>query len=613
MKNTSIPAMRRNFLHIKQLFMNRSLASKFKIIYIFIILLCMICNITLIRFFYHREAKKSISALAFQTLETISQNADNTIRIISKTSTYMLGSSDIQNYLNGAANGKGSTLLSRNLRNALYLSLESMPAAESIMILDENGNSECAARYTMPHAILSSPREADWYDEVHRLSGAPIFLINGGGYFAPDGENNYLSLIRLINSIEDVRPLGYMIINIPLDELFSVSNTKDANYSDICVYSGHSPVLQFSNSMLAQYFSENAISELFALKEKEAVIGGDKYLLLSLQNSSLNMHYFSATKFASYSSEFKPFLLICLFTVLISTSLFLLIAFCTSHFVTDPLYRLSAAMNKTEQGDFHPAYVTSYKDEIGRLQDAYNEMVDKIELLLSAKISEQKKLRNAELKILQEQIKPHFLYNSLSGIAYLITDRQNTTACDMVISLSEYYRESLSKGSEVISLATEVNIVKNYLKLQKMRFPDRFEDTYEIGEDTLSLTIPRLVLQPLVENSLYHGILPTGDFGIIQIRAYRKNCFLMLHIRDDGVGISPEQLSGIMDDTLESNRKSFGLRGTVERLQIFYDGKSIYQIISAPGEGCEIIFSLPLHGTKSQKGYQHEHKPKQYH
>lgn len=87
----------------------------------------------------------------------------------------------------------------------------------------------------------------------------------------------------------------------------------------------------------------------------------------------------------------------------------------------------------------------------------------------------------------------------------------------------------------------------------------------------------------------------------------------MLHIRDDGVGISPEQLSDIMDDTLESNRKSFGLRGTVERLQIFYDDKSIYQIISAPGEGCEIIFSLPLHGTKSQKGYQHEHKPKQYH
>ncbi len=596
MKNNFFSAMRRHFLHIKQLFMNRSLASKFKTIYVFIILLCMVCNITVIRFFYHHETKKAISALASQTLETISQNADNTIRIISKTSTYMLGSSDIQNYLSKTSDGRGSTLLSRNLRNALYLSLESMPAAESIIILDENGNSECAARYTMPHAILSSPREAVWYEEVHRLQGAPVFLINGGGYFAPDGENNYLSLIRLVNSIEDVRPLGYMIINIPLDELFAVSDTKDANYSDICVYSGSSPVLQFSNSMLTQFFSENTISELFAFKEKEAVVDGDKYLLLALQNPSLDMHYFSATKFASHSNEFKPFLLIFLFTVLISISLFLLIALCTRHFVTDPLYRLSAAMKKTEQGDFHPAYVTSHKDEIGQLQDAYNEMVDKIELLLSSKISEQKKLRKAELKILQEQIKPHFLYNSLSGIAYLITDRQNAAACDMVISLSEYYRESLSKGSEVISLATEVNIVKNYLKLQKMRFPDQFEDIYDIEEDTLSLTIPRLVLQPLAENSLYHGILPTGDFGTISIRAYRKSNFLMLHIQDDGMGISKEQLSGIMNDTLESNRKSFGLRGTVERLQIFYDDKNIYEIISAPGEGCEIIFSLPLAG-----------------
>lgn len=578
----------------KDIFMNRSLSWKFKTIYIFIILLFMICNITVIRFFYHHETKKAISALASQTLETISQNADNTIRIISKTSTYMLGSSDIQNYLNKTAKGQNSTLLSRNLRNALYLSLESMPAAESIMILDENGNSECAARYTMPHAILSSPREADWYDEVHRLQGAPVFLINGGGYFAPNGDNNYLSLIRLVNSTEDVRPLGYMIINIPLNELFAISNTKDTSYSDICVYSGSFPVLQFSNSILAQFFSENTISGLFNLKEEEVVVGGDKYLLLGLQNSSLDMHYFSATRFASHSSEFKPFLLIFLFTVFIGTSLFLLIALCTSHFVTIPLYRLSVAMKKTEQGDFHPAYVTSHKDEIGQLQDAYNEMVDKIELLLSAKISEQKKLRKAELKILQEQIKPHFLYNSLSGIAYLITDKQNTAACDMVISLSEYYRESLSKGSEVISLSTEVNIVKNYLKLQKMRFPGQFEDIYEVEEDILTLTIPRLVLQPLVENSLYHGILPTGDFGTIHIRAYHKNHFLMLHIQDDGIGIDHEQLSGIMNDTLESNRKSFGLRGTVERLQIYYADKNIYEIISAPGEGCEIIFSLPL-------------------
>lgn len=600
MKNSAAPAIHSHLLHIRQLFLNRSLASKFKIIYILTILLCMFCNVTVIRFFYNNEVRKTISALASQTLETISQNADSTIRIISKNSTYLLGSSDIQNYLTRDIYGQNNTRLSRNLRNTLYLTLESMPAAQSIVVIDENGYVESAARYIHPHCILSSPSEADWYEEVRSLQGAPIFLLNGGGYFAPERNNNYLSLIRLINSTEDARPLGYMIINIPLSELFSISNVHGNNYSDICVYSGSSPVLDFSNEKLAEHFTWQTARELSGKNKKELVAGSERYLLLALDNSPLGLQYYSATRFTSYASEYKPFLLICLFTVLISTSLFLLIALCTSRFVTDPLYRLSAAMKKTEEGDFRPAFVTTHQDEIGQLQDAYNEMVDKIQNLLTAKISEQKRLRNAELKILQEQIKPHFLYNSLSGIAYLITSRQNDTACEMVISLSEYYRESLSKGIEVIPLSAEINIVKNYLRLQKMRFPDVFDDQYEIAPETLDITIPRLVLQPLAENSLYHGILPTGDYGAIFIRSYVKDDLLIIHVKDDGIGMSGEQLSEILKGSLETNQKSFGLRGTVERLQIFYDNRNIYEIISSPGKGTEIVFSLPFKCIQKQ-------------
>ncbi|MDE6203349.1 MAG: cache domain-containing protein [Lachnospiraceae bacterium] len=363
--NSAAPAIRSQLWHIRQLFLNRSLASKFKIIYIMTILLCMLCNATVIRFFYKNEVRETISALASQTLETISQNADNTIRIISKNSTYLLGSSDIQNYLTRDIYGQNNTRLSRNLRNTLYLTLESMPAAHSIVIIDENGYLESAARYTHPRCILSSPVEADWYEEVHSLQGAPVFLLNGGGYFAPEKDNNYLSLIRLINSTEDARPLGYMIINIPLSELFSVPNVRGNNYSDICVYSGSSPVLDFDNGELASHFTWQTARELSQADKKELVVDNERYLLLGLDNSPLGLQYYSATRFASYANEYKPFLLICLFTVFISTSLFLLIALCTSRFVTDPLYRLSAAMKKTEEGDFHPACVTTHKDEIG--------------------------------------------------------------------------------------------------------------------------------------------------------------------------------------------------------------------------------------------------------
>lgn len=582
---------------IKQLFLNRSLASKFTIIYIVIIIVCIICNITIVRFFYDREVRTAITALASQNLESISQKVDTSIRIISKSSTYLLGSSDVQNYLVSDYSSGNISRLSKNLRNTLYLSLESMPAATSIIIFGEDGNYEYAARYSLPNLVIETPKDAPWYEEVWRLKGSPIYTINGGGYFQAGGDSNYLSLIRLVNSTEDAKPIGYMMINIPLEALFDFNSSEDENYSDICVYSGENAVLPFTNKSLQEYFDNQFPANLSLHQEQDIVVRKEHYLLLNTQISPLGLQYFSATKFIALSNEYMPFLLICLFTGFITLGMLSIIALCTKWFITAPLQRLTAVMKKTETGDFHPANVTTHKDEIGGFQDSYNEMVNKIQDLLRLKIIEQKRLRKAELNILQEQIKPHFLYNSLNGIAYLINSNQNDTASDLIISLSEYYRESLSKGSDVIPLSVELNIVKNYMKLQIMRFQDIFNDEYEIQQDTLNYTIPRLVLQPLVENSLIHGIIPAGEPGTITIKCYKQSNELKLHIKDDGIGMDKEQLTAILNNDIEW-KNSFGLRGTVERLQIFYEKKEIYTIVSSPGEGTEIIFSLPLRDTE---------------
>lgn len=583
-------------LRLKQLFMNRSLASKFKSIYITLLLICTACNITVVRFFYINETQETITTLASQTLETISQNVDSSIQVISQTSTYLLGGSDIQNYLTANSHSANYATLSKNLRNSLYLSLESMPAVSSIMIIRESGLYECVARHTAPQTALSSPSQAEWYETVRSLQGTPFYVINGGNYLKDESDQNYLSLVRLINSTEDARPLGYMIINIPLNALFVSSSGTENHYTDICVYSGEDIVLPFSRPALAQHFAECSSNSMCNIEEFSA--GGEQYLLLNVQNSPLGLRYFSATSRAGNIREYRSFLLICLFTLLTSSCMTFLIAMFTRSFITAPLNRLTVSMKKTEKGDFNPAHVTAHQDEIGQLQDAYNEMVEKIEELLTSKIHEQKQLRRAELRILQEQIKPHFLYNSLNGISYLITARQNDTARDLLLALSDYYRESLSKGSERIPLSAEINIVKNYMLLQKMRFQHMLEDIYQIQEETLSITIPKLSLQPLVENALYHGILPTGEFGSILLRAYLENDILKIHIRDNGIGMTESKLFEIMNGNLESNRKSFGLRGTIERLQIYYNQKDIYHIISSPGKGTEIILSLPYKNTE---------------
>ncbi|MDO4678139.1 MAG: sensor histidine kinase [Eubacteriales bacterium] len=570
--------------------MNSSLTTKFRAIYIALIFACFFINAITAHIFYTYEVRNGISGLASQTVETVSENVENSLKTIAKSSTYILGTSDVQNYLTGKPASRNAIFV-RNLRNALYLDLENMPLVSSIMIINEDGSFDGAARYSYPEKAADRPAETEWHKEVCEKKGKIVYCVNSGGFFKFEEGKNYISLIRMINSTEDASPLGYMIINIAVDDLLSFARTTDNSYSDICVYLSDHVLLGFLNDGLNVWISHHPLRNLSG--REDVKIGDERYLLLKIDENEQDWHYLSAIKYNSFADKKQLILTIFFSTVVISLLLFLLIALCISRFITTPLNKLMKAMKKTENGEFKSAYVTSHKDEIGQLQDEYNEMVQKISQLLTQKIDEQKLLRKAELNTLQEQIKPHFLYNSLSGIGYLINSRQNDRAYDMILSLSEYYRESLSKGSEIVSFKTEINIVKNYLKLQKMRFPDMFDDVYEISEQVWEYKIPRLILQPLVENALHHGIIPMAEGGIIKIQAYAEEENFVITVSDDGVGMEKEKMQEILSGNLEMNQRSFGLRGTIERLHIFYETDQIYHIESAPGEGTKITLTIP--------------------
>lgn len=582
---------------MKKAFLNLSLTSKLKYIYTGLIFVCIFCNLLVLYGFFSREMQKTLSTLTSQTVETVSRNVDSSLTTISKSSTYLLGTTEVQNYLQDM-NHSEYAILSKQLRNHLYMMLESMPLASSIIIMQPSGVYEGAARYNLPSIQMDSPDNTSWYEELCSKKGAPILTINGGGYFVFEDGKNYVTLIRLINSTEDAHPLGYLFINISVDSLLSFAREDDSDYSDFYVSSGTDTILPFLNDDLNLWLQNVSVDSLS--DENMIAINHDRYLLLKFQTPNLDWNYIAAINYNRLTHQHRAFIIISIILILISFGFFILIALGTNRFVTSPLGQLMKAMKKSETGDFNHVNVTPYYDEIGQLQNAYNDMVDKIQQLLDSKVSEQKRLRKAELNILQEQIKPHFLYNSLGAISYLVTSQQNEKAYDLIISLSEYYRESLSKGNKVIPLSTEINIVKNYLKLQKVRFPEAFSDEYEIQEDVLSYQIPRLILQPLVENSLYHGIIPTCDSGIIKISILTDSEYLLIRVSDNGIGMTQEDLERIWTNKNDSPSQSFGLRGTIERMQIFYETQDICTINSKPNEGTIITFSIPLSKTERQ-------------
>ena len=220
--------------------------------------------------------------------------------------------------------------------------------------------------------------------------------------------------------------------------------------------------------------------------------------------------------------------------------------------------------------------------------DGYNVMVNEINELFDKVVEEQEAIRKSELQLLQSQIKPHFLYNTFDAISSLALMNKNKEVYEAILALGSLYRTNLNSGNEIIEIQEEIEAVKNYIKILKIRYDDIFDANIDVDERTLKMQIPKLTLQPIVENALYHGLKPKGGHGIIDVSVKLEGPDVVIKVRDDGVGMSRETVQKIMEKS-----GSFGIRGTVERLRIFYMRENIMEIKSEPGKGTTVILRVP--------------------
>jgi two-component system sensor histidine kinase YesM len=262
-----------------------------------------------------------------------------------------------------------------------------------------------------------------------------------------------------------------------------------------------------------------------------------------------------------------------------------------SHQLTNSLRRLERRMSCVEKGDLSVRFFYPYKDEIGSLAKIFNYMIGEIESLVQKQeetieelkrerdyVSEvQKQKRKAELKALQAQINPHFLYNTLNAITWQAADQGAEEISILSNSLGKFFRISLSKGAEVITLGEELEHVASYLEIQSIRYHSRLSYEIEIDESWLDIRMIKLVLQPLAENSIYHGIKEKQGAGKIRIYGERQagpqEEVLELSVWDDGTGIRPEKLEK-MNETLErgetDSKAGYGIYNVNERIRLFY-------------------------------------------
>ncbi len=288
--------------------------------------------------------------------------------------------------------------------------------------------------------------------------------------------------------------------------------------------------------------------------------------------------------------------------LLIVMALLFLCSVLVSRSVTEPIRRLTEAMKKVETGNWDVCLNMKGRDEIASLSCSFDEMVKKMHALVLQTAEDEREKRTAELRVLQAQINPHFLYNTLDTLLYKAYDTNDEDMITMIHSLSAFFRISLSKGKEIIPLEKELEHVKSYLKIQKIRFQDVLDYDFQIQAED-SLQVLKLILQPLVENGIQHGIIPKMKPGIIHIRVTQQDENLVMEVEDDGVGMKEEQLGQLREELKKGTaKKSYGLINVNNRIRLLYGETSGISIDSREGNGtCVRIFLTGLQDKKMEE------------
>ena len=253
--------------------------------------------------------------------------------------------------------------------------------------------------------------------------------------------------------------------------------------------------------------------------------------------------------------------------------------------ITKPLRRLRDSMSLVEKGDFEQASVEiTAENEIGSLSKSFNAMTQKIHALMEQNIYEQKQKRKSEMKALQAQINPHFLYNTLDSLYFVAIMHGDDQMAEMVEALSDNFKLALNNGSKYIKVADSVKWMQGYMKLQNMRYNNRFELFVDISREILQRETITFIFQPFIENAMYHGLEPKIGKGKISLRGWQEQNNMIFTIEDDGVGI----------DDMSRLENGYGVRNVIERIKLNYGEKYGVTFESSPGNGTKVTIVVPV-------------------
>lgn len=560
--------------------------------YIFIAMLCLLVFMFLLSSFL--ISRKANDDFRFRTSETALRNVDSTIASSIDTYNYIsrliMVNDRVVSFLHAKEANKSISYEARMGIYEILSMLNHNSQIESVYIF--RNDFEYAYSGTGKYTIhFDSPQ----WNQILSARGSKVISVNSNHLMEKEEQKPFLTLARAIYDVNSQKHLGYLVMNISSHHFDEVLNLQKS--CSLCVMNEDGLFL-CGNRELTDLFDRRTCSN--TIVSKITKLHGRRSVLSCLQTKD-SLVILCSTSFRGNAVPMSTVLELIILFITLFVSVILYAGFIRTR-ITKPLEALDYAIEQTKSaGWLKPINHPMPSNEIGRLADNYNSMIDYLNKLFDEILMKEEATRKAELRVLHEQIKPHFLYNTLGTISYLAIEEQAEKTHDALETLGSFFRNFLSNGDREIPLDKELRITEDYLSLQKLRYGSSFEDEFIIDDNARKIKVPKLILQPLVENSIYHGIKPKGEFCQIRITAKVMNEELHLFVYDNGIGMTEKKIREITSQRLSlvencdnHNQNGFGLPQTIERIRYYCNRSDIVRIQSEEGEYTEIELIIPL-------------------
>lgn len=438
-------------------------------------------------------------------------------------------------------------------------------------------------------------KEMSWYQDAADADGE---IVISSSQVQPIFQEYpwVVSLSREIRSPGGNQTLGILLVDMNfnvLKDIFDQIDIGKQGYVFIVDNRGNI-VYHPQQQLIYSSLKEERIKEVLEDQSGSFITDeGGESRMYSIQDTGFGWKIVGVSYLNELVSNKKDMQISFLALGMISLILALGVSFFLSRKLTRPINQLQEHMKEVEKGNFDISVPMDSTREIGRLARTFNMMVLRIKELMSQVVKEQEFKRKSEISALQAQINPHFLYNTLDSIVWMAEAKKSEEVVLMTSALARLFRSSISKGRELVLIQTELEHITNYLTIQQMRYRDKLTFHIDVAPKILNYLTLNILLQPLVENAIYHGIKNKSGIGVITIRGCEDQDKVIFHVIDNGVGMDEATIARILSNQAASERRGMGVANVHERIQLYFGDAFGLSYESEPDVGTSVIIRIP--------------------